>query len=152
MIPKNNLDESRISNPGTNSIFAGGNRYNTSIASVTAPKFVKPMKFENTVSTTGGDDYKRSMYYKPCGFDPERKRSRTRKNNSIAMNLVSTGSGVVAERVDMFNSISENKLKKSQSPGRRSSVGRKSSLKTPSRSKSGKSKKSKQSPGRSIRW
>ena len=40
----------------------------------------------------------------------------------------------------MFNSISENKLKKSSSPGRRSSIGKKSSNKTPSRSKSGKSR------------
>ena len=28
VIPKNELNESKISNPGTNSIFAGGNRYN----------------------------------------------------------------------------------------------------------------------------
>lgn len=99
------------------------------------------MKFETTKSGTGNDDYKRSTYYKPCGYDPERKRSRGRKNNSIAMNnVVSSESGVMTQKINMFNSISENKLKKSQSPGRRSSIGKKSSNKTPSRSKSGKSR------------
>ena len=55
------------------------------------------MKFETGKSATGNDDYKRSTYYKPCGYDPERKRSRGRKNNSIATmnNVISTESGVM---------------------------------------------------------
>jgi hypothetical protein len=54
------------------------------------------MKFEKGKNTTGDSDYKRSTYYKPCGYDPERQRSRGRKSNSIAMhNMVSTESGVM---------------------------------------------------------